>query len=83
VWDAHGQLRYNSLLRLYYRAARVALVVYDITDRASFDHVGPWVNSVLANATGAGNDEPLVMTLGTVRSIRLNLCGAFVLFCFV
>ncbi len=75
VWDTHGQERFNSLPRVFYRAARVALVVYDIADRASFDHVGRWVSSILANTTGAGKDEQLVMTLGTcVCSVALACC---------
>lgn len=76
VWDTHGQERFNSLPRVFYRAARVALVVYDIADRASFDHVGRWVGSILANTTGAGKEEQLVMTLGTcdVCSVALVCC---------
>ncbi len=76
VWDTHGQERFNSLSRVFYRAARVALVVYDIADRASFDHVGRWVGSILANTTGAGKEEQLVMTLGTYASSAALVCSA-------
>ena len=34
IWDAAGQERFHSLGRAYYRAAAVALVVYDVSDRA-------------------------------------------------
>ena len=33
IWDTAGQERYHSLASMYYRGAKTALVVYDITSR--------------------------------------------------
>lgn len=43
IWDTAGQERYNSLIPMYYRGAQVALIVYDITSRRSFDRAKSWV----------------------------------------
>jgi len=36
LWDTAGQERFRSLIPSYIRDSSVAVVVYDITDRASF-----------------------------------------------
>jgi len=33
IWDTAGQERYRSLAPMYYRGARAAIVVYDITKK--------------------------------------------------
>lgn len=43
IWDTAGQERYHSLGPIYYRDSHGALLVYDITDRRSFDRVKKWV----------------------------------------
>ncbi|XP_063711965.1 uncharacterized protein LOC134840181 [Symsagittifera roscoffensis] len=37
VWDTAGQERFRSLLPMYYKACQGALIVYDMTNRESFE----------------------------------------------
>ena len=46
IWDTAGQERYAALGPIYYRDANGALLVYDITDRQSFDRVKQWVKEL-------------------------------------
>lgn len=46
IWDTAGQERYRTLAPMYYRGARVAIVVYDITDKHTFDNAKKWVNEI-------------------------------------
>ena len=46
VWDTAGQERYHSITSSYYKGAQGVLVVYDITNRDSFDSVDEWVNEI-------------------------------------
>ena len=46
VWDTAGQETFKSIIRSYYRGAIIALVVYDITNRASFMNVQKWLDEV-------------------------------------
>lgn len=46
IWDTAGQEKYHSLAPMYYRGAAAAIVVYSITDAASFGTLKSWVNEL-------------------------------------
>jgi len=46
IWDTAGQEKFHALGPIYYRDANGALLVYDITDRDSFDRVQIWVKEL-------------------------------------
>ena len=39
IWDTSGNNGFNSLLPMYYRNAKGAIVVYDVTERKSFNRI--------------------------------------------
>ena len=43
IWDVAGQYVFASVRSMYYRDATVALVVFDVTNRDTFDNVSKWV----------------------------------------
>merc|ERR1719287_363956 len=46
LWDTAGQERFRSLIPSYIRDSSGAIVVYDITNRASFEGVNTWLDSL-------------------------------------
>lgn len=46
LWDTAGQETYKSVTRSYFRGASGALLVFDITRRATFAHVTDWLNDL-------------------------------------
>ncbi|ELR16798.1 Ras subfamily protein [Acanthamoeba castellanii str. Neff] len=65
LWDTAGQERFHSMSKNYYRGAAGALVVYDITDLASFHRVKWWVDSMLdAVSDTLGAEPPVLMLVG-------------------
>jgi small GTP-binding protein len=46
IWDTAGEERYRSLVPMYSRGAAVAVVVFDISNRESFDDVETWIHQV-------------------------------------
>ena len=46
IWDTAGQERYHALGPIYYRDAHGAVLVYDITDKDSFDKVKVWLKEL-------------------------------------
>ena len=50
IWDTAGQEKFRSLVRNYYNGSKAAILVYDITDRDSFNEVvNYWYNEVKTN----------------------------------
>lgn len=52
LWSASGQGRFCTVLRSYSRGAQGVLIVYDITNRWSFDGLDRWLREVDAHAPG-------------------------------
>ncbi|QRW03822.1 GTP-binding protein YPTC4 [Ceratobasidium sp. AG-Ba] len=49
-WDTAGTESFRSITRSYYRGAAGALLVYDVTSRASFEHARGWLADVREHA---------------------------------
>lgn len=46
LWDTAGQERFRTITSSYYRGAHGIIVVYDITDAASFQHIPVWLQEI-------------------------------------
>ncbi|VDP20644.1 unnamed protein product [Soboliphyme baturini] len=44
LWDTAGLDRYQTLTPSYYRGAQGIILVYDVTDRDSFDQLNNWLD---------------------------------------
>jgi len=66
LWDTAGQERFRSLIPSYIRDSSVAIVVYDITNRASFLNTEQWIEDV---RTERGNDV-LIMLVGNKTDLQ-------------
>ncbi|KAL7528396.1 hypothetical protein ACHAXR_002424, partial [Thalassiosira sp. AJA248-18] len=60
IWDTAGQERFHSLGPIYYRDAKGAVLVYDITDRPSFDRVRRWTKELRKMV---GDDTKICITI--------------------
>ena len=47
IWDTAGQERYQSLATSFYRGAEACVLVYDVTNRESFDNLEKWLKAFL------------------------------------
>ena len=46
MWDTAGQERYKSITSAYYKGAMGALLVYDVTNQATFNNIERWYNEI-------------------------------------
>ena len=60
MWDTAGQESFRSITRSYYRGAAVALLLFDVTNRESFDNLAKWVKEARAHV----NKDVVLMLVG-------------------
>ncbi|XP_059152828.1 ras-related protein Rab-26-like isoform X2 [Physella acuta] len=60
IWDTAGQERFRSITRAYYRDANALLLLYDITNKTSFDNVRAWLGEI----NDYSQDGVVIMLLG-------------------
>ena len=58
IWDTGGQERFSSIRPMYYRGSLGALVIYDLTNYESFEHLPQWIEEIRANIK---NEIPLLL----------------------
>jgi Ras-related protein Rab-6A len=58
LWDTAGQERFRSLIPSYIRDSSVAVVVYDISSKKSFEQTRKWIDDVRGER---GNDVIVVL----------------------
>ena len=46
IWDSAGQEKYKGLIPSYVRNSSIVFIVYDISDRHSFDNIPKWISFV-------------------------------------
>lgn len=52
LWDTSGQGRFSTIIRSYSRGAQGIILVYDITNKWSFDGIDRWLQEVEEHAPG-------------------------------
>ncbi|XP_056651400.1 ras-related protein Rab-42 [Monodelphis domestica] len=60
-WDTAGDERYRSITRSFYRNTVGVLLVFDVTNRKSFNHVEDWYQEV---ASVQGSDKVVFLLVG-------------------
>ncbi|XP_045474228.1 ras-related protein Rab-37-like isoform X2 [Harmonia axyridis] len=60
IWDTAGQERFRSITHAYYRDAHALLLLYDVTNKTSFDNIRAWLGEIREYA----QDDVVIMLLG-------------------
>ena len=50
IWDTAGQENYRSITRAYYKNSVCAVLVYDISNRETFEHISNWIEDCMAQS---------------------------------
>ena len=61
IWDTAGQERFRNITNQYYKGADGIVLVFDVTDEASFEKIKDWMDQILSNTN---KDEICLVLLG-------------------
>ena len=50
IWDTAGQERYKSIAKNFFHSANGVFLVFDITDKKSFENLNKWIEDVNENS---------------------------------
>jgi Ras-related protein Rab-1A len=84
LWDTAGQDRYRRIVSSYYRGAHGLILVYDITNRTSFENVRNWleecdsrvgntVKLLIGNKKDKENERKVATEEGRVLAEQLGM----------
>jgi small GTP-binding protein len=75
IWDTAGQERYKSITAAYYKGAKGAMMVYDITRADTFYNIDKWYNEL--KDYGDKDVVPIIVgnksDLNQLRSIQTDI----------
>ena len=84
IWDTAGQERYHSVTTAYYKGSNGCFIVYDITDKNSFDNVEKWYEEVkkiadkdiliilIGNKNDLENEREVTIEMGKKKAENLK-----------
>ena len=69
IWDTAGQEKYRALTKYFYKDADIAILVYDIVNKESFDSLkNYWVNQIREN----GDKDIIIGVAGNKSDSYMN-----------
>lgn len=68
IWDTAGQERFRTITCNYYHGAHGIIVVYDITDRQSFESIREWMGEVRKFA----KPNVIILLVGNKKDLEEN-----------
>lgn len=81
IWDTAGQERFNSVIQLYFKSSYAMVIVFDLTNKESFDHTTNWIKSArqqyepeLFIIVGNKADLTPIITEADVHDVMESIC---------
>ena len=69
IWDTAGQEKFNSIIKVYYRNIHLAIIMYDVTNKKSFESVRKWLNELKKEVV---IDIPIMLVGNKIDQLQLR-----------
>ena len=67
LWDTAGQEKFKAVTNIYYKGAKGALIIYDITRRETFENINKWILELKNN-----EDNVIIILIGNKSDLEEN-----------
>ena len=64
LYDTAGQEKFRAITRNYYKGTDGILLIYDITDKLSFESMDSWINSIRDNLGNTSDSKYAMILIG-------------------
>ena len=71
IWDTAGQEKFRTIIRAYLRDVHIAFLVFDITNRDSWNNLNYWKSELENNSTC--DDFPTIILVGTKSDLNHDI----------
>lgn len=68
LWDTAGQERFNSIIPNYTRNSFLAIIVFDMKDKSSFERIDHWINTLSKTNDSLGS-KARILVVGNKRDL--------------
>ena len=68
IWDTSGSEKYRSLLKIFFKESKVVILVYDITNKSSFESIYFWYNMAKELIV----DKPIFVVIGNKKDLFIK-----------
>ena len=65
LWDTAGQEKFKAVTNIYYKGAKGALIIYDITRRETFENINKWILELKNN-----EDNVIIILIGNKSDLE-------------
>jgi small GTP-binding protein len=69
IWDTAGQEKFQNIVKQYYNGANGILLIFDITNKKSFDKINFWYNDLINRIK---KDEIIIYLVGNKIDLEEN-----------
>ena len=66
IWDTAGQEAYRYLVPMYYRGTDIAIIVFDLSKKETFNSVRQWIEDVRKNCS----DNVMIYVIGNKSDLE-------------
>ena len=66
IWDTVGKENNKSITSTYYKGAKGAFIVYDITRKITFDNIDKWIENLKSN----GDENIIIYLIGNKSDLN-------------
>ena len=68
IWDSAGQKKYRTITKRFCRNIMGALIVFDLTNKESFNNINAWLDIIKKNAP----EETIKILVGNKSDLKTN-----------